>query len=149
MVNHEGKPGKPGDLKIIEHGNSLRATVTIPLVVGKDDDIIEKLNGLPQEARQAALKNAIRGGMKLKAFVVPKAQVVDQTESLELLRFIAEKVKWLVEYFSPFHSYLEEKFAAIGTVAAVVSSPFSAKPKGRLTAEQIAERQKNTQEAEY
>lgn len=102
-------------LPIVKHGSKERATVTLALEVGVDDDLINAVNQIKKEKRQSSLKNAIRGGI---AYLTP----VDVDQS-ELLLAMAQKVTELEEHIRNLHPYLEGKFSQIGTR---VVSPFAA-----------------------
>lgn len=119
MVNQFGKPGKPGssELQIVKHGAQERATITVPLVVGVDDDIIAAVNRLPKTDRQAAIKNAIRGGM---AYLSPVE--TDMSIVVTSLQKIIEDVSWIMAQFEALRKYLDNKFARVGLRS--LSQPF-------------------------
>jgi len=143
MVIQNGKPGKPEDthLKIVAHGKQYRATITMPLVVGDDDDLIAALNELPPDQRQKALKSAIRSGW---GWLAPRPdQPLDAI--LERLDWLQDKVGKILEGLNLLAKGVERQISKLklGVVVQTNEPVASENPDDMLSEEDMAERKAN------
>jgi type III secretory pathway component EscV len=155
MVHQNGKPGKPdeidtnSDLKIVQHGKQQRATITVPLVVSQDDDLIKHINSVPPEERQRAIKNAMRGGMGYLA-PTPEQSVDRSEEILEQLNFISQGVTWLMEQIENMPSWFVEQLRKISFRSVASNTEESIEENSdQLSEEDLAERRKNVKKRKW
>jgi hypothetical protein len=147
MVNQIGKPGKPAnaELRIVKHGSQERATITIPLVVGVDDDLIKALNRIPKDSRQWQIKSAMRSGMDMLS-----PREASPTMIADTLLTLLEHVEWIVGQMTGLKTYLDEKFAKIGLRPVnVFQTEEEAPADGTVSPEVIAKRKANAKKARW
>jgi hypothetical protein len=117
MVNNSGK-----------HGKQTRKGVTIQLVEGVDDDLIEAIDAIEDrgEKRQPTLKQWLRESLGFATATQPAAFGGASPDHSEAFSHLGEGLEWLKTAMINLQPYLEKKFATISVRAGV---PFGAEPE--------------------
>ena len=111
-----------------------RVTLTIKLTAGKDDDLIDWLDTVPQGQRQSAVKRLLR-----------EALAHEQNPQAEHTRQMSQDMAWLRAAMSELPTWLEELLSRLAIVNAVEPpSPLNPKPSraDQLSTEGVTRREK-------
>ena len=116
-----------------------RATLTIKLTAGKDDDIMAWLASLPKGERQAAAKQLLRDAVQ---------RLHDDENRLAQ---IGEDTAWLRAALSDMPTWLERLLSRVVVSGTAETAPPDTKPMrtGQLSTEGVARREKRIAKATW
>ena len=112
---------------------ALRVTLTVKLTTGKDDDLIDWLDTVPQGQRQSAVKRLLR-----------EAMAAEQDIQAEHTRQMSQDVAWLRGAMTELPTWLEGLLSRLTVVNAVEPSSINPKPTraDQLSTEGVTRRAK-------
>lgn len=93
-----------------------RHTLTLHLVPGKDDDLIQMFNAVPKSKRQIVFKKLLRGQQANFDAAAPAASASEE------LRDMAEQIAWLVNALNEMPAWMETLLSKVAVARPAATS---------------------------